>query len=330
MIYEELLLPPASNESRPPNTKFVAPIYREDEPNGSTAASHHLKAPRTLQIRTINPTKLSTVLPANSTRPRYHIRDAFRRSTQTTSYALANNPGLHPAILATCKQCHAEASELLYGAYAFDFDTHVSAPPPPPKENKQLKKSLQIEAIIPFLSTLTPLARSFVSRIAIVKRALTLCKEFDRAEWRATFDYLAAELNVPALSLNLGVVAGKPPLGGWDDVPALTVEHFRLVQPRSVRSRPASGATTPTEAADAAGKVFDGQVLHGLGLRAIGGVDFEWVGQLLWLRGLRDIKVNAIIEHCPMPMSETMAFWVSFSKSVEGGFRDWIRGVMLA
>lgn len=311
MIYEELLLPPASNESRPPNTKFVAPIYREDEPSGGTAASHHLKAPRTLQIRTIDPTKLSTVLPANSTRPRYHIRDAFRRSTQTTSYALANNPGLHPAILATCKQCHAEASELLYGAYTFDFDTHI-------------------EAIIPFLSTLTPLARSFVSRIAIVKRALTLCKEFDRAEWRATFDYLAAELNVPGLSLNLGVVAGKPPLGGWDDVPALTIEHFRLVQPRSVRSRPASGATTPTEAAEAAGKVLDGQLLHGLGLRAIGGVDFEWVGQLLWLRGLRDIKVNAIIEHCPMPMSETMAFWVSFSKSVEGGFRDWIRGVMLA
>ncbi|KAH7046010.1 hypothetical protein B0J12DRAFT_627642 [Macrophomina phaseolina] len=305
MIYEELLLPPTSNEPRSPNGKFVAPIYREDELSSSSSSTtttttaapshHHPRAPRTLQIRTIDPAKLSLVLPPHSTRPTYHIRDVFRRSTQATSFALANNPGLHPSILSTCRQCHAEAAELLYGgAHAFDFDTHI-------------------EAIVPFFSALTPLARSFVCRVALVKRALTLCKEFDRAEWRAAFDYMARELNVAALGLSLRVVAGKPSgEGGWEEAPTLTAEHFRLIQPRSVRSRPASG---------------DG---GGSGGGAIAGVDFEWVGQLLWLRGLRDIQIEAIVEHCPTPMSETMAFWVSFSKSVEAGFRDWVRGVMLA
>ncbi|KAB2577056.1 hypothetical protein BFW01_g2403 [Lasiodiplodia theobromae] len=315
MIYEELLLPPASSEPCPPAAKFVAPVYREDEQN----ASHHLRAPRTLQIRTVNPDSpaSSAILSPSSTRPRYHIRDPFRTRTMSTTYALANNPGLHPAILRTCHQCHAEAAELLYGAYAFDFDTHV-------------------EAIVPFLSTLTPLARACLTRLALVKRALPSVKEFDRAEWCAACEYMARELAVPALTLSLGVVAGKPPVvagtGGWDDVPALAVEHFRLIQPRRLGSRPSSGTVTPTDngaAAEDASRVLNGDLLYGLGLKAIAGVDFEWVEQLLWLRGLRELHVKAIVEYCPPPVSETMAFWVSFSKSVEGGFKEWIRGVML-
>lgn len=315
MIYEELLLPPASKEPCPPNTKFVAPDYHEYEPSST---SNTLRAPRTLQIRTIDPAKLAanpSLLPLTSSRPRYHIRsDAFRSRTTPTTYALQNNPGLHPAILGTCRQVHAEAAGLLYSSYAFDFDTHV-------------------EAIVPFLSALTPAARARIARLALVKRALPYVKEFDRAEWRAACEYTAAHLNVAGLSLALGVVAGKPP-AGWADSPALTVEHFRLVQPRSVGSRPASGAATPTSpssssSGDDEGKVLNGEMLYGLGLKAIAGVDFEWVEQLLWLRGVRDVHVRAIVEHCPPPVSETMAFWVSFSKSVEGSFREWMRGVML-
>ncbi|KAL0265116.1 hypothetical protein SLS55_001075 [Diplodia seriata] len=325
MIYEELLLPPASSEPCPPSAKFVAPVYRKDEDHQQNNASHHLRAPRTLQIRTLDPDNTaaaSSILSSpKSARPRYHIRDAMRTRTVTTTYALANNPGLHPAILRACRQCHAEAAELLYGAYVFDFDTHV-------------------EAVVPFLSTLTPLARARVARIALVKRALPSVKEFDRAEWRAACEYMARELAVPGLTLSLGVVAGKPPSSsgavggsGWDEVPALAVEHFRLIQPRSLGSRPSSGTATPTDngggAAEDASKVLNGDLLYGLGLKAIAGVDFEWVEQLLWLRGLRELHVKAIVEYCPPPVSETMAFWVSFSKSVEKGFKQWIRGVML-
>ncbi|OJD40026.1 uncharacterized protein BKCO1_2000217 [Diplodia corticola] len=337
MIYEELLLPPASSEPCPPSAKFVAPVYRKDEEQqqqqqqqsgATTTASHHLRAPRTLQIRTLDPDSAaaSSIL-SSPTRPRYHIRDAMRTRTVTTTYALANNPGLHPAILRACRQCHAEAAELLYGAYVFDFDTHV-------------------EAVVPFLAALTPPARARVARVALVKRALPSVKEFDRAEWRAACEYMARELAVPALTLSLGVVAGKPPpaaaasssdeegRSGWDEVPALAVEHFRLIQPRSLGSRPSSGTATPTDnnggaADDPSRPALDGDLLYGLGLKAIAGVDFEWVEQLLWLRGLRELHVKAIVEYCPPPVSETMAFWVSFSKSVEKGFKEWIRGVML-
>ena len=35
-------------------------------------------------------------------------------------------------------------------------------------------------------------------------------------------------------------------------------------------------------------------------------------------RGVKDIRVRAIVEVCPPPRSEAMAFWVAASKSVGG------------
>jgi len=36
-----------------------------------------------------------------------------------------------------------------------------------------------------------------------------------------------------------------------------------------------------------------------------------------------------VIEHCPPPSSEMMAFWVGVSKSVaEGTFGEWVRELM--
>jgi len=42
--------------------------------------------------------------------------------------------------------------------------------------------------------------------------------------------------------------------------------------------------------------------------------------QLTAARGVKDVRVRAIVEVCPPPRSEAMAFWVAVSKSVEGGF----------
>ena len=47
------------------------------------------------------------------------------------------------------------------------------------------------------------------------------------------------------------------------------------------------------------------------------------------VEGAKDIRVHAIVEVCPPPRSETMAFWVAVSKSVEGGFWEWAREVMV-
>ena len=58
-------------------------------------------------------------------------------------------------------------------------------------------------------------------------------------------------------------------------------------------------------------------------------VDLEWVEQLMALRGVKDVRVRAIVEACPLPRSEAMAFWVAVSKSVEGGFWEWVMEVMV-
>ncbi|KAF2085030.1 hypothetical protein K490DRAFT_47833 [Saccharata proteae CBS 121410] len=295
MIYE-LLLCPYSSTTSTSNTNVTAPDYHVYEPGSSNPAS---TSPHTLSIRTMDPVALSNLASSPTSpiqrRSTYHIRcDRFRARTMTSTYTLLSNPGLHPQILGACRQTHAEASELLYSSYLFDFDTHI-------------------EALVPFLADKTPHARSRVSKIRLVKRALPYVKEFDRAEWRAACAYLARNVPVPQLQLSLGVVAGKPGPDGWDTVPDLTTEHFRLVQPRFQLLR-TPNAVTET---------------GGLGLKALAGVDFEWVEQLLWLRGARSLDVKAIVEHCPPPGSDMMAFWVSFSKSVEGAFGEWLGGLMV-
>lgn len=63
---------------------------------------------------------------------------------------------------------------------------------------------------------------------------------------------------------------------------------------------------------------------------SFGGVDLEWAEQLMEITGLKKLSVKALVEHCPRAVSEKLAFWVAFSKSVEeGGFGEWIRGVMV-
>ncbi|KAJ9649533.1 hypothetical protein H2199_000309 [Coniosporium tulheliwenetii] len=216
-------------------------------------------------------------------RTTYAIRhDRFRARIMHTTYFLLSNPGLHPAILGVSRQTHAEAAELLYGSYTFAFDTHV-------------------EAIVPFLSDLTPFARARVTKVALTKRALPYCKEFDRLEWAAACRCLAT---LRLTSLELGVVAGKPSFLGWDDpaIPTLEVSYFARLDRRN-----------------GGGGAWGNEV-----------VDMEWARQLMVIRGLRECRVRAIVEHCPPPGSDMMAFWVAFSKSVEGAFGEWVRGVMCA
>jgi hypothetical protein len=187
-----------------------------------------------------------------------------------TTYTAANNPGIAPAIMATCKLIHAEASEVLYSSYTLDFDTHV-------------------EAIGAFLADLTPLAKGFVRSVSLVKRATPYDREFDRCKWGTATSALC---HLPSIcKLHLGVVAGKPGPSGWDGVPVWTKKDFNAM----VKWRQWAG--------------------------------FEWVEELSRVRlvdGGR-IEVKAIIEHCPMPGSEGMAFWVGVSRNVEGGFAEWVR-----
>ena len=55
----------------------------------------------------------------------------------------------------------------------------------------------------------------------------------------------------------------------------------------------------------------------------------EWVRQVATIKGLRNLEVKAHIEHCPPPQSNSMAFFVNFSASIEKGFADYLRELMV-
>jgi hypothetical protein len=232
------------------------------------------------------------------------MQGPFLTTTTPTTYRVLLSPyTAHlrhtvPSLLALNQQIHAEASKVLYSTYCFSFHT-------------------SIEAAVPFLSDLTPQARSHVRHLSFTKKALPYTKEFDRAEWSSLCEYIALhheaartpDPNIPdALgfslrTLHLNVVAGKPDFG-WDAITPITAADYSTM----TRMRREWGA----------------------GNGVFGGVDLEWAEQLMEIKGLKKLNVNALVEHCARPVSEKQAFWVAFSKSVdEGGFGEWVTGTMV-
>ncbi|KIW08387.1 uncharacterized protein PV09_01300 [Verruconis gallopava] len=234
---------------------------------------------RVLHIRIIDPQQpgLSWVADALPLlrRSKCLVRtDRFRARTMQTTYTAANNPGIEPAILATCKLVHSEAAEVLYSSYNFDFDTHV-------------------EAIGAFLKDLTPTAKKCVRSVSLVKRATPYDRDFDRCEWTAATSALS---QLPSLrNLHLGVVAGKPGPNGWDGIPEWSKQDFETM----VKWR--------------------------------NWADFEWVKEIARVRLSKGgvVKVRPIVEHCPVPGSESMVFWVAISRNVAGGFGSWVEALIL-
>jgi hypothetical protein len=132
----------------------------------------------------------------------------------SSTYQCVNIPRIEDniSILRTNKQIHAEAAELLYSTYTFDFDTHV-------------------EAIRPFLHDLTPFARNSIKSIRFVKRGLAYDKEFDRAEWTSALRYLtSSHLGMNVRHLELGIVAGRPGANGWDRIATYAPQDFVLLK----------------------------------------------------------------------------------------------------
>ncbi|PVI06239.1 hypothetical protein DM02DRAFT_650141 [Periconia macrospinosa] len=156
-----------------------------------------------------------------------------------------------------------------------------------------------IEAAVPFFSDLTIPARRSIRRISITKKGLPYIKEFDRAEWAALCKYLGTDDHISIQKLNLAVVAGRPGEQGWDNVVPITKEAFGIMSRMSKE--------------------------WGAG----GNIDMDWVEQLFKVKGLKDVRVRALVEHCPGPVSEMMAFWIAFSASIEGGFAEWVKDSMV-
>ncbi|KAF2457706.1 hypothetical protein BDY21DRAFT_302690 [Lineolata rhizophorae] len=161
-----------------------------------------------------------------------------------------------------------------------------------------------VDAVPAFLADLTPRARARVRRVALVKAPLPYDHGADLDDWAEACKALAGDL--PGLAeLRLGVVAGKPARkrqGGWAGLRTISAAQFRTL----------SGPTPDGGSADS--------VASGM---------LEWAGALMCVRGLASLEVRPLVEHCPSPMSEGMAFWVTLSKNLEGGFAEWLRGLMV-
>lgn len=224
----------------------------------------------------------------------------FLTTTAPTTYRVLLSPyTAHlrhtvPSLMRVNSQIHAEASKMLYSTYTFSF--HMS-----------------VEAVVPFLSDLTPRSRASIRHLSLTKKALPYAKEFDRAEWAGMCAYLAGATDntlavgggpsIHLSTLKLQMIAGKPDQA-WDSITPMNPSDFDTM----LRMK--------------------NEWLGGSG--DFGGVDLEWAEQVMAIKGLRDIKVKALVERCARPVSEKQAFWVAFSKSVaEGGFGEWMKGRML-
>ncbi|KAF2633839.1 hypothetical protein BU25DRAFT_427273 [Macroventuria anomochaeta] len=291
MIYEYMLFP----SSQPTTTHGTS--VTNLLPDFHTYLSEDTNnGPFTLSVRTIDPWLGAQASRTWRRRSTYHVRTGlFLTTTTPTTYRVLLSPytaHLRYTVPSLLSINRQIHAEASRILYStYTFAFHTS-----------------IEAAVPFLSDLTPFSRSHVKRLSITKKALPYTKEFDRAEWENLCAYLAnAPRNVPNVpsmfleNLHLNIIAGRPD-SGWEHIVAPTAQDYATMM----------------------------RMKQQWGGGSMGGMDLEWAEQLMHIQGLRSVSVKALVEHCAKPVSEKLAFWVAFSKSVEeGGFGEWVRGGMV-
>ena len=96
--------------------------------------------------------------------------------------------------------------------------------------------------------------------------------------------------NLSLRSLSLGIVAGRPGPDGWSTVVPYSVTDFGCLQEAD---------------------------------------DMEWMQEMMTIKGLCKLDVDAVVEHCPPPMSQAMATYVRFSASVDSTFAQFLTEKMI-
>lgn len=144
----------------------------------------------TLAIGTEDASLCALRSPETCTRTRYrYMADRLRARVTESTYHLLGNADIHPAILRVNRLIHTEAVPILYSQHIFDF-------------------GIDIESVVPFLSDLTPPARSSIKYIRLLKRSLPYTKDFDRCEWRTACAFIASRMQLR--QLDLGIQGGRP------------------------------------------------------------------------------------------------------------------------
>ena len=155
-----------------------------------------------------------------------------------------------------------------------------------------------IESILPFLRDLTPAALSSIKRMSFVKRSLPYTKDFDRCEWRNACAFISQKLRL--VQLNLYVEGGTPSLA---NKPALYWKQ------KSTYSKADFSLIAKLDEMDE---------------------DMEWMKHVVAIKDLHVLNVKALLQHCPIPGSKAMAFFINFSASIEKGFAEYLRSLMVA
>ena len=153
-----------------------------------------------------------------------------------------------------------------------------------------------IECILPFLQDLTPAVLSSIKRINIVNRSLPYTKDVDRCEWRNVCAFISQNLQLEQLDLYVegGILssANKPAVN-WEARSTYSVADFAWIARLDETDE-----------------------------------DMNWMKHVVAIRDLQVLSMNALLQHCPTPGSEAMAFFVKFSKSIETGLPN-IQGCAL-
>ncbi|KAJ2901982.1 hypothetical protein MKZ38_001123 [Zalerion maritima] len=152
-------------------------------------------------------TKPTTV--ESKRRSKYHVITAIQRRYMRTTYHLvaSSDSPMFPQIISVCKKVYDEASHFLYSRHSFDF-------------------GLDIEAVGPFLSDLSPSTRQLIPEIRVRKRAPNPFLQSDNAAWDKMCGALAEMGGLQTLAI---VVEGRRPRGEYDGPQELTVSDFRLL-----------------------------------------------------------------------------------------------------
>ena len=161
--------------------------------------------------------------------------------------------------------------------------------------------NMDIESILPFLQDLTPASLSSIKRMKMVKRSLPYTKDFDRCEWRNACEFIAESIRSNKMNLkqlDLDVYGGTPSLANrpalhWNQRHTYTKSDFDFITKLGEMEE-----------------------------------DMEWVSHIGAIKGLEVLNVQALLEHCPIPGSKKMAFFVNFSASIEKGFAEYLRSLM--
>ena len=155
-----------------------------------------------------------------------------------------------------------------------------------------------IESILPFLQDLTPTALSSIKSMNIVKRSLPYTKDFDRCEWRNTCAFISQNLRL--VHFDLYVEGGTPSLAN---------------KPALYRKRESTYSMADFALIAKSDEMDE---------------NMEWMKHVAAIKELQVLNVKALLQHCPVPGSKAMAFFVNFSASIETGFAEYLRSLMVA